>query len=90
MFRGKMFIIVWLALFAAGILFTFVNLSQAQSKYPNRPIDLVVPSGPGGGADQLARLISPLFEKQLKVPFPVSNLPGAGGNAALMKVKTGK
>ena len=27
----------------------------AQEKYPSRPIEFVVPWGPGGGADQLAR-----------------------------------
>ena len=58
----------------------------AEKKYPDHPIDLLVPSGPGGGADQIARFISPILEKELKVPFPVSNLHGAGGNAALSKL----
>lgn len=90
MFRDKLFIVVCLALFVVGIQFAVADLVKAQDKYPNRPVDLVVPSGPGGGADQLARSIAPLFEKQLGVPFPVSNLPGAGGNAAIIKVKAGK
>ncbi len=75
-----------LAILLAGSQLAIGDLALAQKKYPNRPVDLVVPSGPGGGADQLARKISPLLEKQFGVPFPVSNLAGAGGNAALQKV----
>lgn len=90
MLRQKMFMAVRLVLFLVGIQLSVFGLAMAQEKYPNRPVDLVVPSGPGGGADQLARAIAPLFEKQLGVPFPVSNLPGAGGNAAIMKVKAAK
>jgi len=90
MFRDKLFIVVCLALFVVGIQFAIADLVKAQDKYPSRPVDLIVPSGPGGGADQLARVTSPLFEKHFGIPFPVSNLPGAGGNAALLKVSTGK
>lgn len=90
MLRQKMFMAVRLVLFLVGIQLSVFGLAMAQEKYPNRPVDLVVPSGPGGGADQLARAIAPLLEKQLGVPFPVSNLPGAGGNAAIIKVKAAK
>jgi tripartite-type tricarboxylate transporter receptor subunit TctC len=79
---------VWLAVLVAG--FASVQYAAAADKYPARPVDLLVPSGPGGGADQIARLISPLMEKQFKTPFPVSNLPGAGGNAALSKLIASK
>ena len=41
-----------LALGACGCL-------GAQERYPSRPIEFVVPWGPGGGADQLARKIAP-------------------------------
>jgi len=60
--------------------------AHAADKYPNHPVDLLVPSGPGGGADQLARFISPILEKEYSVPFPVTNHQGAGGNAALTKL----
>lgn len=86
----RMIIILWAVLLIIGIGFTIADFAEAAEKYPTRPIELVVPSGPGGGADQLARIISPLFEKHFGVPFPVSNLPGAGGNAALKKVVTGR
>ena len=39
----------------------------AQEKYPSRPIEFIVPWGPGGGADQLARKMARLLEPDLKV-----------------------
>lgn len=86
MFRNKMFIVFCLTLLVVGSQFTVADLAQAEEKYPNRPVELIAPAGPGGGADQLARMISPLFEKHFGVPFPVSNITGAGGNTALLKV----
>ena len=62
--------------------------ATAQEKYPNRPVEVVVTFGPGGGADSMGRKMSQLLEKQLGVPFPVSNVGGASGNAGLTKVLT--
>jgi tripartite-type tricarboxylate transporter receptor subunit TctC len=62
--------------------------SHAQEKYPSRPVEVVVTFGPGGGADAMGRKMSQLLEKQLGVPFPVSNVGGASGNAGLTKVLT--
>lgn len=58
----------------------------AQDKYPNRPIELVVTFGPGGGADTMGRKMSQLLEKSMGVPVPVSNVSGASGNAGLSKL----
>jgi len=60
----------------------------AQDKYPVRPIEFVVPWGPGGGADQLARKIAPGIENALKVSLPVINAPGATGQTGLTKMLT--
>ena len=60
----------------------------AQEKYPSRPIEFVVPWGPGGGADQLARKIAPALEKELKVSLPVINVAGATGQTGLNKMLT--
>jgi len=64
--------------------------AHGQDKYPSRPIDFICNWGVGGGADQMSRLLSPLVQKALGVPFPVSNVPGAGGNAGLAKVLSGR
>ena len=62
--------------------------SQAQERYPSRPIEFVVPWGPGGGADQLARKIAGPLEKTLKVSLPVINVAGATGQTGLNKMLT--
>lgn len=70
---------VTLVLAAAGV-------ASAQELYPQRPIETIVPWGPGGGADQLARKIGKILEADLKTSFPVLNVPGATGNAGMTKL----
>jgi tripartite-type tricarboxylate transporter receptor subunit TctC len=60
----------------------------AAETYPSRPIEFIVPWGPGGGADQLARKIAPGIEKELKVSLPVINVAGATGQTGLNKMLT--
>ena len=62
----------------------------AQEKYPNRPIDFIVPFGTGGGADAMAREIGALAQPILGVALPVSNVPGATGNTGMAQVLSGK
>ena len=62
----------------------------AQEKYPNRPIDFVVPWGTGGGADSMARQVGTLSQPFLGVALPISNVPGASGNTGLAQVLNAK
>ncbi len=55
-------------------------------EYPSRPIELVVPWGPGGGADQLARKIAQLGEPEIGKPMPVVNIPGGTGATGMAKI----
>ena len=57
-----------------------------RAAYPERPIELIVPWGPGGGADQLARLVSKLAEPLLSQGIPVVNVPGATGGTGMAKL----
>ena len=60
--------------------------AAAQEKYPSRPIEFIVPWGPGGGADQVARKAGKIMEEDLKISFPVVNVPGATGNTGMAKL----
>jgi len=62
------------------------RLALSQDKYPSRPIDIIVPWGPGGGADQLARLTAKIIEPMVKTSFPVVNVPGATGATGMAKL----
>ncbi len=56
---------------------------------PTKPIEFVVPAGTGGGADQMARLISGLAEKHKLSPKPliVVNKSGGAGAEGFLHVK---
>jgi tripartite-type tricarboxylate transporter receptor subunit TctC len=55
----------------------FAAFAQA---YPDRPVHLIVPFPPGGGADILARTVMPRVAQALGKPIVIENKPGAGGN----------
>ena len=56
-----------------------VAATATQAQYPNRPVQLIVPWGAGGGTDATARIIGTLLEKELKQPFNVVNRTGGSG-----------
>jgi len=56
------------------------STSFAQSNYPNKPINFIVPYGAGGGADSRSRQIAQKMSVILKQSIIVDNKPGAGGN----------
>ena len=58
----------------------FSSATVAQSNYPNKPINFIVPYGAGGGADSRSRQIAQKMSVILKQPIIVDNKPGAGGN----------
>jgi tripartite-type tricarboxylate transporter receptor subunit TctC len=74
-------------LLASFVVLAFVTPAQAQD-YPTRPIEFIVPWGPGGGADQVARKAAKLMEPMLKVSMPVINVAGATGVTGLNKMLT--
>ena len=56
-------------------------LPCAAQPYPSRPIELVSPTGAGGGSDLVARMVAEIVGKQklLSQPLVVVNKPGGGG-----------
>src|SRR5687768_8560637 len=72
-------------LLAGSALALSPRIAFAQA-YPSRPVEFIVPWGPGGGADQLARRVSKLIEPEIKVSMPILNVPGATGNTGMAKL----
>lgn len=71
----------------ALLLFALATgVAFGQEKYPSRPVEFIVPWGPGGGADQVARKAGKIMEDDLKASFPVVNVPGATGNTGMAKL----
>jgi len=54
-------------------------MAQGAADYPNRPLELVVPFGAGGGTDALARVFADAMKKHFAQPITVINKPGASG-----------
>jgi tripartite-type tricarboxylate transporter receptor subunit TctC len=72
--------------FCVAACAAFAGGALAQDRYPSRPIEFIVPWGPGGGADQVARKLGQLLEPQLKVSLPVINVAGATGQTGHAKL----
>ncbi|CAN7490384.1 tripartite tricarboxylate transporter substrate binding protein [Variovorax sp. LjRoot130] len=62
----------------------------AHATYPDRPVTLIVPFAPGGGADAMGRAIGLYLEKRLKQPVVVANRPGAGGQIGFTAIAKAK
>ncbi|MEO8442468.1 MAG: tripartite tricarboxylate transporter substrate binding protein [Betaproteobacteria bacterium] len=56
--------------------------SAASQEYPARPIRLIVPFGPGGTTDILARVVGDRMTERWGQQVLIDNRPGAGGNIA--------
>jgi tripartite-type tricarboxylate transporter receptor subunit TctC len=66
------------ALFGAAWLI-LASPACAQA-FPAKPVHIIVPFPPGGGADALARIMAPYLQKIWGQPVVVENRPGASGH----------
>src|SRR5258705_13595578 len=62
---------------AAASVFSY---AASALDYPTRPVRVIVPVAPGGGADITARLIGQWLSERLGQQFIVENRPGSGTN----------
>lgn len=62
----------------------------SSGSYPTKPIELVVPFGPGGSADISARKLADLAKSTLGQQIQVRNVPKGGGAVAYNQVKNAK
>lgn len=62
----------------------------SQQRFPQRPIQLIVPFAPGGIADITARAVAEVMGQRLGQPIVVDNRPSAGSIVASQAVATAK
>src|SRR5712691_6341555 len=69
----------------SALLFCMLAVApaMAQDSYPNRPVKILVPYGPGGATDIIARIVAQRLTESLGKTFLVENRLGANGNLAI-------
>src|SRR5262249_8395006 len=80
----------WIAALLALTLLWGEGAAAQPAWKPEKPIELIAPSAPGGGTDRTARLIQKIWQERraLDVPVTVANKPGGQGTVALPYLKT--
>src|SRR4051812_41361187 len=72
-----------MAMRIATLLFCILAAGANAQDYPARPVKMLVPYGPGGATDIIARIVAQRLGESLRQSFIVENRPGANGNLAL-------
>lgn len=62
----------------------------AQQDYPSKAITLIVPYGPGGSTDSMARALGEQLTKRLGQPILIEYKPGAGGTLGAVQMVNAK
>lgn len=66
------------------------GVTYAADKYPDKPITIIVPYGPGGTTDIVGRAIAESISKQLGQPVIIENKPGAAGSMGVIDMLSAK
>lgn len=72
----------------ASALMVGAGLLPAMAEYPERPVRIIIPYGPGGVGDVTTRLVAHKLSEKLGKQFIVDNRPGAGGIVAAVAAKS--
>jgi tripartite-type tricarboxylate transporter receptor subunit TctC len=72
--------------FAGLLVLLAAETASAQSRYPDRPVKILVGFTPGTAPDLVARILADRFAEVFGAAFVVENVPGAGGNIATERV----
>lgn len=78
---------------ALGLISALACVAPAYAAWePTKPVELLVPAGRGGGADQMARLIADIVAKNklMKEPINVVNKSAGAGAESFMEIKSAK
>ncbi len=87
---AKTFLTIGTAALASGVF--ALSTVPAQAWEPTNPIEIIVPAGTGGGADQMARTMQGIIGKHslTKQPVIVVNKAGGAGGEGFLDVKNSK
>lgn len=67
----------------AALVLAMAPMTQAQAKWPEKPIKIVLPFGAGGVADVTSRILADKLSQKFGERVVIENMPGPGGiNAA--------
>ena len=64
----------------------FPGVAGAQAWRPDKPVELVIPTGPGANNDRMIRIIQKVLQEQKLVTTPITALNKPGGNQHLSVV----
>ena len=70
-------------LIAGAVLAAASAVAVAQAKYPQKTVEVVVPYAPGGGTDNLMRMITGIIDENKWSPVPINVNNRAGGSGAI-------
>jgi tripartite-type tricarboxylate transporter receptor subunit TctC len=74
-----------------GLALLLALPAVALAEWPSdKPVEIIVGFGPGGGTDIMARAMAPFLEKRLNGKFIVVNKPGASGEIAYTAIALAK
>ena len=72
-----------LSLITTALALATMGNAWAQAKYPNKNIEVVVPFAPGGGTDNLMRMITGIMDENKLSPVSMNVNNRAGGSGAI-------
>src|SRR5215813_5054955 len=67
------------ALLGGLVALPLIRRAHAQAEWPTRPVRVMVPYPPAGGADTTARIVYARLSEDLGQQFAIKNRGGAGG-----------
>jgi len=73
------------ALVVMAIVLALLPFTPAWAWSPERPVEIVVSSAPGGSNDRVARLIQKIVQEQKLAPVPLSVINKPGGNQTISR-----
>jgi tripartite-type tricarboxylate transporter receptor subunit TctC len=86
MFKEKRVLALVLIFVGLFVINGWGGEAQAQTKYPDKPIDIIVPLSAGGACDITSRIAAVYLSKKWRVPVNVINKPGGNTIPACLEV----